>query len=62
VSVFKYWPLALRLVALVQTPSAGIKRAFSQLKLILVTIGYLALEKTAEVRFFTLVSEGQCGH
>jgi hypothetical protein len=35
VGVFKYWPLALRLVALVQTPSARIERVFSQLKLIL---------------------------
>jgi hypothetical protein len=33
VSVFKYWPLALRLVALVQTSSARIERVFSQLSL-----------------------------
>jgi hypothetical protein len=62
VSVFNYWPLALRLVALVQTPSARIKRVFLQLKLFLESIGYLALEKTAEARFFTHVNEGQYGH
>jgi hypothetical protein len=62
VSVFKYWPLALRLVALVQTPSARIERVFSQLKLILETIGYLASEKTVEARLFALVNEGQYGH
>jgi hypothetical protein len=31
----------LRLVALVQTPSARVERIFSQLKLILETIGHL---------------------
>jgi subtilisin family serine protease len=62
VSVFKYWPLALRLVALVQTSSARIERVFSQLKLILEAISYSALEKTVEARLFTLVNEGQYGH
>ena len=49
-------------MALVQTSSARIERVFSQLKLILETIGYLALEKTAEARLFALVNEGQYGH
>ena len=40
VSVFKYWPLPLRFVALVQTSSARIERVFSHLKFILETIGY----------------------
>ena len=57
-----YLPLALRLVALVKTPSARIEQAFLQLKLNLETIGNLALEKTAEARLFTLVNEGQYGH
>jgi hypothetical protein len=62
VSVFKYRSLALRLVALVQTSSARIERVFSQLNLILETIGYSASEKTVEARLFTLVNEGQYGH
>jgi ribosomal protein L12E/L44/L45/RPP1/RPP2 len=61
-SVFKYWPLALRLEAPVRTSSARIERVFSQLKLILKTFGYLVLEKTAETRLFTLLNEGQYGH
>ena len=62
VSVFTYWPLALRFVALVQTPSARIERVFLQLKFILEIIGYSASEKTVEARLFTLVNEGQYGH
>jgi subtilisin family serine protease len=62
VSVFKYWPLALRFVALVQTSSARIERVFLQLKFILEIIGYSASEKTVEARLFTLVNEGQYGH
>ena len=61
-SVFKYWSLALRFVALVQTSSARIERAFSQLKFILEIIGYSASEKTVEARLFTPVNEGQDGH
>ena len=60
--MFKYWPLALRLVALVQTSSARIERVFSQLTCILEIIGYSASEKTVEARLFTLVNEGQYGH
>ena len=60
--MFKYWPLALRLVALVQTSSARFERVFSQHKLIFETIGHSASEKTAEARLFTLVNEGQYGH
>jgi len=62
VSVFKYCPLALRLVALVQTSSARIKRFFSQLNIILETTGYKASEKTVEARLFMLVNEAQYGH
>ena len=62
VSVFNYWPLALRLVALVQTSSARIKRFFSQLNIILETTGYKASEKTVEARLFMLVNEAQYGH
>jgi hypothetical protein len=62
VSVLKYLPLALRLVVLVHTSSARIERDFSQSKLIPVTIGYSASEKTVEARLFTLVNEGQYGH
>ena len=61
VNVFKYWSKAARLVALVQTSSARIKRVFSQLKLILETIGFSALEKTVEGRLFTRVNKGQYG-
>mmetsp|Transcript_64886 Transcript_64886/g.121646 ORF Transcript_64886/g.121646 Transcript_64886/m.121646 type:complete len:245 (+) Transcript_64886:235-969(+) len=48
VSVFKFWPLALRLVALVQPSSAKMERIFSQLKLTLDAVGYKCLEKTVE--------------
>ena len=61
VNVFKYWSKAARLVALVQTSSARIERVFSQLKLILETIGFSALEKTVEGRLFTRVNKGQYG-
>ena len=50
---FKYWPTALRLVALVQPSSAAVERLFSQLKLILGQIGYSALEESIEGRLFT---------
>ena len=52
VSVFKFWPLALRLVALVQPSSAKMERIFSQLKLTLDAMGYKCLEKTVETRLF----------
>ena len=61
VSVFKYWSLAVRLVVLVQTSSARMERIFSQLKLILETIGYSALEKTVEGRLLVRVNKGQYG-
>ena len=67
-NVFKYWSKAARLVAetarlvaLVQTSSARIERVFSQLKLILETIVFSALEKTVEGRLFTRVNKGQYG-
>jgi hypothetical protein len=50
---FKYWPTALRLVALVQPSSAAVERLFSQLKLILDQIGDNALEESIEGRLFT---------
>jgi hypothetical protein len=45
VSVLKYWPLALRLLAIVQTSGARIEWAFSQLKLILEIDRLLGLGK-----------------
>jgi hypothetical protein len=39
VTFFKYWPLALRLVVLVQPSSAFVERVFSQIKLIIEQIG-----------------------
>jgi hypothetical protein len=62
VGVFKYWPLALRLTALVKTPNARIERVFSQLKLILEIFGYLAFEKSAKAWLLTPVNEGRYGH
>jgi len=61
VDLFKYWPMASRLVALMQTPSARMERAFSQPKLIFETIGYMGLEKTAECRLFVRMNKGQYG-
>lgn len=52
VNLFKFWPLALRLVALVQPSSARMERIFSQLKLTLDALGFSALEKTVEARLF----------
>jgi hypothetical protein len=52
VTVFKYWPLALRLVVLVQPSSAKMERIFSQLKLTLEAVGFSCLEKTVETRLF----------
>jgi hypothetical protein len=52
VSVFKFWPLALRLVVLVQPSSAKMERIFSQLKLTLEAVGCVCLEKTVETRLF----------
>ena len=37
------------------------ERAFTQLKLILETIGYSSLEKTAEGRIFVRMNKGQYG-
>eukprot|EP00613_Pedinella_sp_CCMP2098_P030783 CAMPEP_0171747754 /NCGR_PEP_ID=MMETSP0991-20121206/39664_1 /TAXON_ID=483369 /ORGANISM="non described non described, Strain CCMP2098" /LENGTH=112 /DNA_ID=CAMNT_0012347917 /DNA_START=399 /DNA_END=735 /DNA_ORIENTATION=- len=36
---FNFWPSALRLVVLVQPPSASVERFFSQIKLIIEQIG-----------------------
>jgi hypothetical protein len=58
VSMFKSWPLALRLVALVQPSSAVMERAFSQLKLTLEIIGYSSLEKVVEARMFVRLNAG----
>ena len=50
VSFFKYWPLALRLVVLVQPSSAFVERVFSEIKLIIEQIGVSSLEETIEAR------------
>jgi len=52
VDLIKFWPLALRLVALVQPPSARMERMFSQLKITLDAVGSSCLEKTVEARLF----------
>ena len=52
VKVFDFWPLALRLVALVQPSSARMERVFSQLKLVLDAVGSSCLEETVEARMF----------
>ena len=52
VSLFQAFPLALRLVVLVQPSSANIERVFSQLKLIVEQIGNNALEEVIEARLF----------
>ena len=61
VDLLKCWSKAARLVALVQTSRARMERAFSQLKLILETIGCSSLEKTAEGRLFVRMNKGQYG-
>lgn len=53
---FVYWPVALRLVALVQPSSADVKRLFSQLKLILEQIGVSGLEEGIETRLMVCVN------
>ena len=57
VSEYRYLPLVLRLVALVQPSSAGIERVFSQLKLILDACGDSMLEETIIVRLMERVNQ-----
>ena len=57
VKIFHYWPLALRLVALVQPSSARMERVFSQLKLVLDSVGSSSLEETVETRMFVRVNK-----
>ena len=45
-----YWNVALRLVVLVQPPSASAERVFTQLKLILETCGDSMFAQTLRVR------------
>ena len=47
---FNFWPIALRLVVLVQPSSAFVERFFSQIKLIIEQIGVSGLEGTVEAR------------
>jgi hypothetical protein len=58
VKIFHFWPLALRLVVLVQPSSARMERVFSQLKLVLGSVGTSCLEETVEARMF--VRENKC--
>ena len=53
---FVHWPVALRLVALVQPSSADVERLFSQLKLILEQIGVSGLEEGIETRLMVRVN------
>ena len=59
--LFKCWSRAARLVALVQTPSARMERAFFKLKLIPENIGHRSPEKTAEGCLFVRMNKGQYG-
>ena len=47
----------MRLVALVQTSSASVERVFSQVKIIVDTIGEAALESTLETRLKQRVND-----
>merc|ERR1712087_77822 len=52
-----YFSLAARLVALVQISSASVERVFSQVKLIVETIGVRALEDTMETRLMSRINK-----
>jgi hypothetical protein len=58
VKIFHYWPIALRLVALVQPSSARMERVFSQLKLVLDSVGSSCLEETVEARMLVRENKG----
>jgi hypothetical protein len=58
VKIFTFWPLALRLVALVQPSSARMERVFSQLKLFLDAVGSSCLEETVEARMLVRENKG----
>jgi hypothetical protein len=57
VAHFPTWAIALRLVGLVQASSAFVERVFSQMKLIIETIGVSALEATLEARLMLRVNK-----
>lgn len=54
---FKHWPIALRLIALIQPSSANVERLFSQLKLIIQQIGESGLEEGIETRVMVRVNK-----
>ena len=54
---FTFLSNAVRLVVLVQTSSASVERVFSQVKIIVDTIGELALESTLETRLMQRVND-----
>ena len=53
----KYFSTAARLVALVQTSSASVERAFSQVKVIVDTVGVNALEDSVQTRVMSRINE-----
>jgi hypothetical protein len=53
---FVHWPVALRLVALLQPSSADVEQLFSQLKLLLEQIGVSGLEEGIEARLMVRVN------
>ena len=53
----RFWPKALRLVALVQPSSAEVERLFTKLKLIVGQNGVTGLEEGCEARTMTRVNE-----
>jgi hypothetical protein len=53
---FVHWPVALRLVALLQPSSADVGRLFSQLKLILEQISASGLKEGIEAWFMIRVN------
>ena len=57
VDELRFWPKALRLVALVQPSSAEVERLFSQLTLIAGQNGLSGLEEGYEARTMTRVND-----
>ena len=54
---FSFFQTAARLVALVPVTSASVERVFSQVKLIVETVGENALQETIETRLMERVNE-----
>ena len=53
----RYFSSAARLVALVQTSSASVERAFDQLKVVVDTVGVNALEESNQTHVMSRINE-----